>query len=304
MLPYGGGMEINMRIKESGARKTFNVINVLIMLAVAALTLYPFWYVLCASFSDPAKMVSHVGFLFLPTGLSESAYRMVFDTPMILRGYANTLFIVFFGVTLNILLTSICAYVLSRRDMMWRDTLMMLITFTMFFSGGLIPKYFTVKGLHLDNTLLALIFPVAINTFNMIIMRTAFAGIPESLEESAKLDGAGPLTVLFKIVMPLSMSTVSVITLYYIVQHWNAWFDAMIFLRKRELFPLQLVLRDILLQSSGDSMMIGADAGDSALISEQIKYAVIIVSTLPVLCVYPFIQKYFVKGVMVGAVKG
>lgn len=294
-----------MKIKESGARKAFNVVNVLIMLGIIVMTLYPFWYVLCASFSNPDKLVSHTGFMLKPIGFTVAAYERVFKTPMILRGYANTLFIVLFGVSLNVLLTAICAYVLSRKDVLWNKLFMMLITFTMFFSGGLIPRYFTVQQLNMDNTLWALIFPVAINTFNMIIMRTAFESIPDSLEESAKLDGAGHFTILFKIVLPLSMSTVSVITLYYIVQHWNSWFDAMIFLNKRkELHPLQLVLREILLQSSSGDMLIGTNAGESALLNELIKYAVIIVSTLPVLCVYPFIQKYFVKGVMVGAVKG
>lgn len=293
-----------MKIKESGARKAFNVINTIIMLGIIVITLYPFWYVLCASFSNPDSLVAHTGLLLKPDGFTLDAYERVFKTPMILKGYANTLFIVVVGVIINIFLTSICAYVLSRKGVMWRNLFMMLITFTMFFSGGLIPRYFTVKQLHLDDTLFALILPVAINTFNMIIMRTAFASIPDSLEESAKLDGAGHLTILFRIVMPLSLSTVSVITLYYIVQHWNSWFDAVIFLRKSDKFPLQLVLRDILLQNSGGDMLMGTNAGESAILSELIKYAVIIVSTVPVLCIYPFIQKYFVKGVMVGAVKG
>ncbi len=293
-----------MKIKESGALKAFNVLNIIIMLGIIVVTLYPFWYVICASFSDPDKLVAHTGLLLKPDGFTLDAYARVFKTPMIIKGYANTLFIVVVGVIINILLTSICAYVLSRKGVMWRNLFMMLITFTMFFSGGLIPRYFTIKQLHLDDTLFALIFPVAINTFNMIIMRTAFASIPDSLEESAKLDGAGHLTILFRIVMPLSLSTVSVITLYYIVQHWNSWFDAVIFLRKSDKFPLQLVLRDILLQNSGGDMLMGTNAGESAMLSELIKYAVIIVSTVPVLCIYPFIQKYFVKGVMVGAVKG
>lgn len=293
-----------MKIKESGARKTFNLLNTIIMLGIIVITLYPFWYVLCASFSDPDSLIAHTGLLLKPDGFTLDAYERVFKTPMIIKGYANTLFIVVVGVIINIFLTSICAYVLSRKGVMWRNLFMMLITFTMFFSGGLIPRYFTVKQLHLDDTLFALILPVAINTFNMIIMRTAFASIPDSLEESAKLDGAGHLTILFRIVMPLSLSTVSVITLYYIVQHWNSWFDAVIFLRKSDKFPLQLVLRDILLQNSGGDMLMGTNAGESAMLSELIKYAVIIVSTVPVLCIYPFIQKYFVKGVMVGAVKG
>lgn len=292
-----------MKIKESVSQKIFRVFNGLLMLVLMALTLYPFWYVLCASFSVPSDLVAHSGLLFKPLGFSLEAYRMVFKTPMILRGYGNTLFVVLVGVTVNMILTAICAYVLSRKRVMWSNLMTMLITFTMFFSGGLIPLYFTVRDLQLDNTLFALIFPVAINTFNMIIMRTAFAAVPDSLEESAKLEGAGHLTILFQIVIPLCMPTISVIMLYYIVQHWNSWFHAMLFLRKRELFPLQLVLRDILMQNESGEMLLGTDAGESALASELIKYAVIIVSTVPVLCIYPFIQKYFVKGVMIGAVK-
>jgi putative aldouronate transport system permease protein len=161
-----------------------------------------------------------------------------------------------------------------------------------------------VRGLHLDNRLLALIIPTAISTYNMMIMRTAMVTIPPSLEESAMLDGAGHLTILFKIITPLIFPTLAVLVLYYGVEHWNSWFNAMIFLRKRALFPLQLILREILIQNSTLDMSIGSDMTDQEMLSETIKYSVIIVSTVPILCLYPFLQRYFVKGVMVGAVKG
>jgi putative aldouronate transport system permease protein len=171
---------------------------------------------------------------------------------------------------------------------------------TMFFNGGLIPMYLTVKNVGLINTLWATIIPFAISTFNLIIMRTAFMSVPDSLEESAKIDGANHFTILFKIIIPLSMPVIAVMILYYAVEKWNGWFYASVFLKDRELFPL----REILLANQTDSMSAGASAGDQFQIGETIKYATIMVATIPILCVYPFVQKYFVKGVMVGALKG
>jgi putative aldouronate transport system permease protein len=178
---------------------------------------------------------------------------------------------------------------------------MMFIVFTMYFSGGLIPFYFTVKEMGLDGTRWALIIPTAVNAFNLIILRTGFAAIPVSLEESARIDGANDYTILFRIIMPLSLPVLSVITLYYMVGHWNAWFNAMLFVRDRKLYPLQLLLREILIQEDTNSMTVFTDKQKA--FGETIKYAVIIVSTLPILCLYPFLQKYFVKGVMIGAIK-
>jgi putative aldouronate transport system permease protein len=256
-----------------------------------------------ASISDGSEIISHTGALFKPLGFSLEAYKLVFNNPMVGRGYLNTIFVVVVGVSINILMTSVGAYFLSRKDVFWKKYVMMAIVFTMYFSGGLIPFYFTVKGLHLDNTLWALIIPGMISTFNLIIMRTAFMAIPDSLEESAKIDGANHFTILFRIVLPLAGPTIAVMILYYGVGHWNSWFNAMIFLRKRELYPLQLILREILIQNSFTDN--GLSTGDDALkLAEVMKYAIIMVGTLPILCIYPFLQKYFVKGVMIGAVKG
>jgi putative aldouronate transport system permease protein len=293
-----------MKIQGSIEQKIFNVINIILLLFLVMVTLYPMLHIVFASFSSPNDLMAHQGLLFGPQGFSLAAYEAVFNNPMILSGYANTLFVVVVGVTLNLLMTALGAYFLSRKDAMLKKAVMFLVVFTMFFNGGLIPFYFAVRDLHIDNTLWALILPVAINTFNLIIMRTSFMSIPESLEESAKLDGAGHVTVLFKIILPLSLPTVAVMILYYGAAHWNAWFNAMIFLRKRELFPLQLVLREILIANNTDSMSLGIAAGDRAIISETIKYAVIVVATVPILLLYPFLQKYFVKGMLVGAVKG
>jgi putative aldouronate transport system permease protein len=201
------------------------------------------------------------------------------------------------------LLTTIGAYFLSRKNVLWRTPIMFLIVFSMFFSGGLIPFYLTVSNLHLYNSLWALILPVAVNTFNLIIMRTQFASIPDSMEESAVMDGAGHFTILFQIMIPLSLPTVAVIVLYYAVQHWNAWFNGMIFLQDKELYPLQLILREIMIQSDSSYMVQSLGAAEQEMYTETIKYAVVMVATLPILLLYPFLQKYFVKGVMVGALK-
>ncbi len=274
------------------------------MLLLILVTFYPILYVAFASVSSPNAFMGHQGVLLKPAGFSMESYKAVVRNPMIFTGYMNTLFVVIVGLALNILLTSLAAYFLSRKNIMLKNGIMFIIVFTMFFNGGLIPFYFAVRDIRIDNTLWALILPVAINTFNLIIMRTSMMSIPDSLEESAKLDGAGHFTILFRIVLPLSLPTLAVMILYYGVGHWNAWFNAMIFIRKRELFPLQLVLREILIANDTNSMSLGANTGDQEKISETIKYAVIMVATVPILALYPFLQKYFVKGALIGALKG
>jgi putative aldouronate transport system permease protein len=201
-------------------------------------------------------------------------------------------------------MTSFGAYALSRQHVMWKNPVMFLIVFTMFFSGGLIPTYLLIQDLGMLNTRWALIIPSAMSAYNLIIMRTSFQSVPVSLEESAKLDGASDFTVLFRVILPLSMPVVAVMILFYGVAHWNSWFSALIYLRKRELYPLQLILREILITSSTESMMTSVGGADKTPIGETIKYATIIVATGPILLLYPFLQKYFVKGVMIGAIKG
>jgi putative aldouronate transport system permease protein len=268
------------------------------------LTLYPFYHVLMASFSQSDKFIAYKGILLHPSAHPRFFRTSGFEEPNILNGFRNTLFVVVVGVAVNLFMTSLGAYFLSRKNVMWRDLIMMLIVFTMYFNGGLIPLYFTVRSLGLYNSLFSLIFPVAINTTNLIIMRTAFAAVPDSLEESAKIDGASHFAILFRIIIPASMATVAVMILYYGVAHWNAWFNAMIFLRKRERFPLQLILREILILNSTESMTLNSDSGEIAFAQETIKHALTIVSTVPILILYPFFQRFFVKGVMIGALKG
>lgn len=268
------------------------------------LTLYPFIYVMIASVSAPDYIMQHQGLLFWPKGFTWRAYQYVFENPMILIGYKNTLFYVLAGTSLNMLMTSLGAYSLSRRHVKAAGFIMLMIVFTMFFSGGLIPSYLNVKQLGMVNTAWAIVIPSAINTFNLIVMRTAFRGVPDSMEESAKIDGANDFIILFRIFIPLVLPLFTVIILFYLVQHWNSWFPAMIYLRTRELFPVQLILREILIANSTDAMTSGTvDATDSEPIGATIKYATIMVVCIPIICVYPFLQKYFTKGILVGAVK-
>ncbi|EES71504.1 putative protein LplC [Paenibacillus sp. oral taxon 786 str. D14] len=297
--------EVEAMKTESGwMDRLFNVVNYTLLILLVIATLYPLVYVLLASLSDPARLLAYKGLLWKPVGFSLEAYRAVLANPGIGIGFRNTLFIVVFGVTVNIFMTALGAYVLSRKNVMWNKVFMFIIVFTMFFGGGLIPMYLIVKGVGLLDSLWSTIIPFAVSTFNLIIMRTSFMGIPDSLEESAKIDGANHFTILFRIIIPLSMPVIAVMILYYAVDKWNGWFYASVFIRSRELFPLQLVLREILISNSTDSMSIGASAGDRFQIGETIKYATIIVATFPIMCIYPFLQRYFVKGVMVGSLKG
>ena len=269
-----------------------------------AVCLYPILHVTFASFSDSNRLMAHSGILLWPISPNLAAYKAVMENGLIGTGYINTLFIVVVGVTLNIIMTSLGAYFLSRRDVMLKNQIMGFITFTMFFSGGIIPFYLLVKGLGLYNSIWSLILPTAMSTYNLIIMRTSFMSIPRELEEAAIIDGAGHILILTRIILPLSKAIIAVMVLYYGIGHWNSWFNAMIFLNDRAKFPLQLVLREILIQNDTQTMMQGTSFNDGLSISETVKYAVIIVATLPILSVYPFLQKYFVKGVMIGALKG
>lgn len=292
------------KIKISTADRIFDTVNITLQIIIAVIMLYPMLYVLLASLSRPSLLMAHKGILWHSLGFSIDAYKAAFQNPMLLRSYMNTLFVLVFGVAVNMVLTSLGAYFLSRKDVKYQKIISIYIIITMFFSGGMIPFYFVVKNIGLEDSLWSLILPSAINTFNLMILRVAFASVPASLEESAKLDGAGHLRILTVIILPVCKASLAVIVLYYAVQHWNSWFNAMIFLTTREKFPLQLILREILITNDTASMMQGADAGEAESIADTIKYAIVIIATLPILCIYPFIQKYFAKGVMIGAVKG
>ncbi|NOU96926.1 ABC transporter permease subunit, partial [Paenibacillus sp. LMG 31456] len=253
---------------QSVSSKSFDVLIYALLTALVIVTLYPLLYVAFASISDANQLITHKGLLYRPLGFSIEAYKSVFKNPGILTGYRNTLFIVVMGVTLNLFMTALGAYVLSRKNVMWNKVFIFVIVLTMFFNGGLIPMYLVVKGVGLIDSLWAPIIPFAISTFNLIIMRTAFMSVPDSLEESAKIDGANHFTILFRIILPLSMPVIAVMILYYAVDKWNGWFYSSIFIKDRELFPLQLILREILIANQTDSMAAGSSAGDQFQLGE------------------------------------
>lgn len=298
-------MDSSPKVKISRGERIFGISNIILLTLFSVACLYPFWYVIVASFSEASLLMSHPEAIMLPVGWSTKAYEYVFETKTIWTGYLNTIFYVGVGTAINIFMTLLAAYFLSRRNLPGKTVLTILIMFTMYFSGGMIPGYLNIQDLGLYNTRWALLLPGALNTFNLIIMRTAMSGIDASLEESAMLDGAGHMTIMWKILVPLTKATIAVLVLYYGVAHWNSWFPAFIYLdsdaKGKAMQPLQIVLRRILILSD---MTDTGGAEDAAMLSETIKYATIIVSTVPILALYPFLQKYFTKGVMVGAVKG
>ncbi len=295
-----------MKIKESISRRIFLGINAVLLILIAFVCLAPMVHTVAASFSDPVALSANHRLLFWPVGTPTlKGYEIVLSNQSILTGYVNTLLYVVGGTGLGIIATIIAAYIFSRRDFLPRNVCMLLISFTMLFNGGLIPTYIVISSLGLVNSRWVMIIPTAINVFNMIVLRTAFQEIPDSLEEAAKLEGAGDLYYLFRIVVPLSKATIAVIVLFIAVSQWNSWFQASLFLNKRELYPLQLILREILIAGNSNLTNASADIASSySLYTMLIQFSTIIVSTVPILCVYPFLQKYFTKGIMIGAIKG
>lgn len=297
-------MANNLRTR---GEKSFAVFNYIFMTLLCIICIYPLWYVLVASLSDPVLLYMQRGILVWPLGeWSIRGYQLVMENPNIPLGFRNTLIYLGVGTFINMLITTMAAYGLSRKDCYWNGKIMKLIAFTMYFAGGLIPFYLMVKNMNLLDTYSGIILPVMVNTWNLIVMRTAFAGIPDSLEESARLDGANDWTILWRIFFPLAQATIAVIALFYSVGWWNNWFNPSIFLSSKSKYPLQLVLREILLKNDISAMTQVGSIGQSQ--QEQyrmlVKYCTIIVATVPILIVYPFLQRYFVKGVMVGSIKG
>ena len=292
-----------MKVRYTAGEQVFHAIVVVVTLLLSLAVIIPLMSILFASFSDPFEVMKHSGIYWHPIKPSLYSYQMVFQDKSILTGYMNTIFVVVVGTSLNLVLTIISAYVLSRKGPMFVKFFTLMIVFTMYFQGGTIPTYIIVDKLHLVGSRWALILPSAVNTFNLVVLRTAMASVPESLPESAMIDGADHVTILTYIMVPVTKASIAVITLYYAVSHWNLWFPAMIYLRKKSMYPLQLILRTILVQDDTSTMSSGS-IESLALSSDSVKYATIVVATLPILLIYPLLQKYFVKGVMVGAVKG
>ncbi|PNV60800.1 sugar ABC transporter permease [Clostridium sp. chh4-2] len=283
----------------------FTVFNYIILIIIGIACLYPLYYVVIASVSDPVKLIGHDGLLILPLkNMTLAGYRMVFQNKLVLSGYRNTLIILVTGIMVNMVLTVLGAYVLSLRKLLLRKPLTIFIIITMYFSGGMIPAYLNIKDLGMMDSILALIIPNAINTSNLLIMRSAFMSMPESLAEAAEIDGASHGQILIRVMIPLVKATLAVLVLYYGVAHWNSWFNASIYLRSSAKFPLQLVLRNILIEGQTNDMLSDVGSADNPQAVQLLKYSLIVVSTLPIMCIYPFLQKFFEKGVMLGAVKG
>lgn len=294
--------------KNSFSRKLFILFNTCLLIFLSLCSVLPIIHVVMSSFSDPVKLANSMGLVLWPKQFSLEGYKEVLKSVTVWKGYAHTLLYVTVQTTLGVFFTSLGAYVLSRKNLMLKNPIMLMITFTMMFNGGLIPNYLLMNKLGLLDTIWAVIIPGMITPMNIIIMRTFFLSIPDSLEESAKLDGAGAWTILFQIYYPLSKASLAVIALFLIVAQWNSYFIAMIYVQNRDLWPLQLVLKDLIASQQGAAILASQGGGGSAaytvMLTKVVNYAVIVVGSLPIFCLYPFVQKYFVKGVMIGSVKG
>jgi multiple sugar transport system permease protein/putative aldouronate transport system permease protein len=293
------------RLQANGER-VFYFINDFILLAALLIVAYPIIYVFSASFSSPSAVMSNKVILW-PVEPTLQGYKAVFQEAKVWTGYANTVFYTVFGTCINLVLTIMCAYPLSRKDFVGRNFFMFVISFTMIFSGGMLPTYIVIKQLGMLNTRWAMLLPGAIGVWNVIITRTYYqTNISDELLDAAYLDGCDNLSFLWRIVVPLSAPITAVMVLFYAVGHWNTYFNAFIYLSNRKLFPLQLFLREILVMNQIQSGMTYDPeiAAAKQGLADLLKYSLIIVASLPIWCAYPFVQKHFVKGIMVGALKG
>lgn len=289
-------------IKKSIGRKVFELFNNLFMIVLSIITLYPFLYVLAASLSSDSFLISG-NFGIIPEGLNFDAYKAVLSYPMLGRAYLNTVLYTVVGTAINLVMTVLGAYPLARQNLKGKKIITFLIVFTMFFGGGLIPTYLVVQRVGLYNTFWAMVIPNAIATWNLILMRTYFQSIPAEIEEAALIDGYGYFSILARIIVPLSVPSIATVGLFYAVAHWNSYFPALIYLKSQELYPVQILLRQIVIQNSTEGVADSSTMG-GVMFAENIKYAIIIITALPIICIYPFIQRYFIKGLMVGSIKG
>ena len=295
-------MRIKRKKQVSLGSRCFDIVLYILLGLVVLVTFYPMYYVFIVSISS-ANYITRGAVNLFPRGINFEAYEMVFKNSRIWTSYGNTILYAVTGTFITVAMTAVCAYPFSRPDFYGRKVFTLFVTLTMFVGGGMIPLYLVVDRLHLTNTIWSIVLPGAISTYNMIVMRTSFQSIPASLTESAYIDGANDIHILYKIVLPLSKPILATMTLFYAVGHWNSYFSAILYLDDQDKYPVQVILRDIVI--AGEMMESAGDITSSAtVIATNYKYAVIIVSVLPILLVYPFIQKYFTKGVMVGAIKG
>lgn len=292
---------------QTRGERIFSYFNYILLFVICIITLYPLWHVAVASISDPILVFAKRGFYLWPLGKATlKGYSLVLNNPNIVSGFLNTLFYVGVGTTLSMVVTILGAYVLSRKGLYWNKVVMGLIIFYMYFQGGLIPFFLMVKNMGLMDSRWAVILPTVVNTWNLIVMRTSFTTVPDSLIESAKLDGASEWRIVWVIAVPVLQATVAVIALFYAVGRWNEWFNPSLFLTSKNKYPLQVILREILLKNSTQSMTQIGVVGQSEQESYRllVKYCTIMVATVPILLIYPFLQRYFIHGIMIGSLKG
>jgi len=294
-----------MANKTTTADRVFDIVNALIMTALCVVIIYPLYFVLVASFTDP-NVVNQGRILLYPVSPFIGGYERIFASPPLWQGYGNTIVYTVVGTAVAIAVTLPCAYALSRRDLAGRRVLMFLFTFTMFFSGGIIPLFIVLKQLNVYNTIWAMVLPGAVSVYNLIVCRTFFdTSIPGELLDAARIDGCTDFGFFFRIVLPLSSTIIAVMILFYATGIWNAFMNALMFLQDQKKMPLQVILRNLILINQASSITV--DASEIIMrqkLAEQLKYAIIVVSAFPLLIAYPFLQKYFARGVMIGAVKG
>ena len=292
---------MSQHIVISKKERVFDWVNTVIMLLVIIFTLYPFWYVIVASVSSISHVINSVVLLW-PDGLHWDAYQQVFRNNLVPTAYANTIFITLMGTVISMLLTCASAFVLSRKELPGRRLMTLFVVFTMLFNAGLVPFYLLVRDVGLLNTRWSLILPFAVSTYNTIIMRNFSQGVPNALYEAASIDGCSYFKYFLRILLPISLPSIATITLFYAVSYWNAYFYSILFITDRTKYPIQAILRQILMSSEFNTLLY--DDAAQSMPSEMLKCAMIVITALPIICVYPFLQRYFVKGVMVGSLKG
>lgn len=303
-----------MAMVKSNAKgsRIFNFCNILFFALIMIVCILPVWHVFCASFSNASWVMNQRGLIWYIKDFTLNGYQLVFNDNSIWTGYLNTFIYVIGTTVLGMFLTVMAAYALSRKDFIWANPLMLIISFTMLFSGGIVTLYILVtQTLNMYDSRWALILPNCMSAFYLILVRTAMQNVPDSLEESAMLDGAGRFTILFQIMLPLIKATLATVILYYVIGNWNSWFNAMIYIRSEDKKPLQLILKELLVDTNSSSnanvdisVLASGESGDAVLYKQLMKYCTIMVSTVPMFIFYPFIQKYFESGVMIGAIKG
>ena len=300
-----------VKSKAKGSR-IFNFCNILFFALIMIVCILPVWHVFCASFSNASWVMNQRGLIWYIKDFTLNGYQLVFNDNSIWTGYLNTFIYVIGTTVLGMFLTVMAAYALSRKDFIWANPLMLIISFTMLFSGGIVTLYILVtQTLNMYDSRWALILPNCMSAFYLILVRTAMQNVPDSLEESAMLDGAGRFTILFQIMLPLIKATLATVILYYVIGNWNSWFNAMIYIRSEDKKPLQLILKELLVDTNSSSnanvdisVLASGESGDAVLYKQLMKYCTIMVSTVPMFIFYPFIQEYFESGVMIGAIKG